>query len=99
MEDRDIVDLYWARSESAIAETDAKYGGYCRFIARNIVQSAQDAEECLNDTYLSAWNCMPPHRPTVLSTFLGKITRRISISRMEANLAQKRGGGKAGTLC
>ncbi|MBQ7300303.1 MAG: sigma-70 family RNA polymerase sigma factor [Clostridia bacterium] len=88
-----IVELYWARSESAITETAAKYGGYCRSIAYNILFDAQDAEESVNDTYLDAWNAMPPHRPTALSTFLGKITRRISIDRWRRRHADKRGGG------
>lgn len=94
MEDSRIVDLYWARSERAITETDAKYGSYCRSIARNILLNTEDAEECVNDTYLGAWNSIPPHRPSVLSTFLGKITRRIALNRRNAQHAQKRGGGE-----
>lgn len=93
MEDSRIVDLYWQRSERAIDETAAKYGSYCRTIARNILGNEEDAGEVVNDTYLGAWNAMPPHRPAVLSTFLGKITRRISIKRRQAQTAAKRGGG------
>ncbi|MBQ8264184.1 MAG: sigma-70 family RNA polymerase sigma factor [Oscillospiraceae bacterium] len=94
MEDAKIVELYWQRSESAIAETAAKYGAYCRSIAFNILSSLPDSEEAVNDTYLSAWNSMPPHRPSVLSSFLGKITRRISIDRWRERHAARRGGGE-----
>lgn len=72
MEDARIVDLYWARSENAIAETSAKYGKYCYAIAYNVLANHEDADESVNDTYLDAWNNMPPHRPSILSTFLGK---------------------------
>lgn len=94
MEDTRIVDLYWARSESAIAETSAKYGKYCYAIAYNILADHEDADESVNDTYLDAWNNMPPHRPSILSTFLGKITRRISIDKWRRRTADKRGGGE-----
>lgn len=94
MDDDQIVELYWARSESAIEETAAKYGGYCHSIAYNILYDKEDAEECVNDTYLDAWNTMPPHKPSILSTFLGKITRRISIDRFRRGHADKRGGGE-----
>lgn len=77
MEDNRIVDLYWARSEDAITETSEKYGKYCYSIAYNILSNAEDADESVNDTYLDAWHNMPPHRPSILSTFLGKITRRV----------------------
>lgn len=80
MEDDSIVKLYWARSEDAISETSKKYGNYCYSIAYNILGNAEDADESVNDTYLDAWNHIPPHRPSVLSAFLGKITRRISIA-------------------
>ena len=93
MEDEKIVSLYWNRSEQAIAETSLKYGKYCYSIAYNILCSDQDAEESVNDTYMDAWNSMPPHKPSVLSAFLGKITRRLSIDRWRKNRAQKRGGG------
>ncbi len=94
MEDARIVDLYWARSETAIEETSAKYGKYCYTIAHNILSNAEDADESVNDTYLDAWNSMPPHRPAILSTFLGKITRRISIDKWRSRSAEKRGGGE-----
>ncbi len=98
MNDDKIVDLYWARSEAAIIETSTKYGKYCYGIAYNILADAEDAEESVNDTYLDAWNSMPPHRPSVLSTFLGKLTRRISIDRWRKRSAAKRGGELADAL-
>lgn len=94
MDDKQIVDLYWERNEKAINATAAKYSDYCYSVANNILNNRADAEECVNDTYLSAWNSMPPHRPSVLSTFLGKITRRISIDKWRKSSAEKRGGGQ-----
>ena len=94
MEDARIVELYWARSEKAIAETSEKYGKYCYAIAYNVLANHEDADESVNDTYLDAWNNMPPHRPSILSTFLGKITRRISIDKWRGRTAEKRGGGE-----
>ena len=94
MEDKQIVDLYWERSESAITETEQKYGRYCYSIAFRILCNEEDSEECVNDTYLRAWNAMPSHRPNMLSTFLGKITRNISINRYERYSAKKRGLGQ-----
>lgn len=94
MDDGQIVDLYWARQERAIRETDQKYGRYCRSIARNILSNEQDAEESVSDTYLGAWNAMPPHRPAVLQTFLGKLTRRIALKRVRDASREKRGGGE-----
>lgn len=94
MDDNKIVDLYWERSEKAIAETSTKYGRYCNFIAYNILQNFEDSDECVNDTYIKAWNSMPPHRPNRLSTFLGKITRNLSLNRYEKNTTQKRGAGQ-----
>ena len=94
MEDAHIVELFWARSEDAISEASAKYGSYCYSIAYGILADQGDAAESVNDTYLDAWNTMPPHRPAVLSTFLGKITRRISIDRWRGRTAGKRGGGE-----
>ena len=85
MEDKDIVDLYWQRDEKAISETVEKYGRYCYSIAYNILSDNEDAEESVNDTYLNAWSSMPPHRPAVLSTFLGKITRFISLKKWRSN--------------
>lgn len=81
MEDTCIIDLYFERSEQAIAETDTKYGGYCYSIAYSILSSREDSEEAVSDTYLAAWNTIPPRRPRFLSAFLGKVTRHISIDR------------------
>ena len=92
MEDSQIIDLYWARLEQAIQETDTKYGSYCRAIAHNILKSVEDSEECVSDTWLRAWNAMPPQRPSVLSAFLGRITRNLSLDRYKAARAEKRGG-------
>ena len=92
MEDRAIVQLYWQRSEDAITQTDRKYGAYCFSVANNILPSREDAQECVNDTYMAAWETIPPHRPERLSTFLGKLTRRISIDRWRGLTAEKRGG-------
>lgn len=94
MDDSKIVQLYFDRSETAIAETDRKYGPYCHTIAYNILANNEDAQECVSDTYLTAWNAMPPRRPSILSTFLGKITRRLSIDRWRTRTAYKRGGGE-----
>lgn len=94
MEDAEIVSLYWARSEDAIAQTAAKYGPYCRTISYNILASAEDADECVNDTYMSAWNSMPPHRPTYLAPYLAKLTRWLSLNRLRDGSSLKRGGGE-----
>ena len=92
MEDERIVALYWERSEDAIRQTQSKYDNYCMGIAGRILSNHEDARECVNDTYLAAWDAIPPQRPAVLSTFLGKLTRRISIDRWRALTAGKRGG-------
>lgn len=94
MNDDQIIQLYFDRSEQAIKETDTKYGGYCYSIAYNILTNPEDAEESVSDTYLSAWNAMPPRRPSILATFLGKITRRLAIDRWRYRNACKRGGGE-----
>ena len=94
MEDLDIVELYWNRDEQAIKETSAKYGNYCYSIAYNILYNNEDAQECVNDTYLGAWNAIPPHHPMNLATFLGKITRRLSLNKYRALHADKRGGNE-----
>lgn len=90
MDDRNIIDLYWQRSERAITETDLKYGKYCRYISSSILDSDTEAEECVNDTYMQAWSVIPPNRPERLMAFLGKITRNISINRLLKNRAKKR---------
>ena len=94
MDDAKIVQLYWDRNEQAIPATVDKYGSYCTSIAKNILGDHEDAEECVKDTYLNAWNSMPPHRPSILSTFLGKIVRNLSFNRYKHNTADKRGGGE-----
>lgn len=94
MVDSQIVDLYLRRNEQAIEETARKYGRYCHTIAYNILESDPDAEEVVNDTYLGAWSSIPPHRPAILSTYLGKITRRLSLMKWKSKHAAKRGGGE-----
>ncbi len=94
MEDDKIIELYWDRDETAITATSDKYGAYCLFISRNILGNNEDAQECVNDTYLKAWNTIPPHRPAMLSTFLGKITRNLSFDRYKASRRDKRGGSQ-----
>lgn len=94
MDDEQIVDLYWERSENAISETANKYGRYCHRIAYNILHNNEDSEECVNDTYMRVWGAVPPQRPNRLSAFLGKITRNLSLNRYEKYTAQKRGEGQ-----
>lgn len=94
MDDKQILDLYWARSERAISETADKYGRYCHYIACNILHNAEDSEECVNETWLKAWGTIPPKRPNRLSVFLGKITRNLSLNRYKKYTAEKRGGGQ-----
>ena len=91
MDDNEIMDLYFDRSETAISQTAAKYGSYCYRIAFNILSNKEDSEESVNDTYLAAWNNMPPRRPNALSAFLGKLTRYISLDRWKARNAYKIG--------
>ena len=93
MDDKQIVALYWERSEDAIAQTEKKYGRYCHYIARNILYSDQDAEECVNDTYQKAWETMPPKKPELLSAYLGKLTRHIAINCYIHDHADKRSPG------
>ena len=90
MSDADIIELYWQRDEQAIKETDIKYKSFLLSVAQNIVHDVRDSEECLNDTYVGAWNAMPPARPTVLQAFLATIMRRIAINRYKANKRHKR---------
>ena len=94
MDDKSIVDLYFNRDEEAITQTDRKYGRFCYTIAYNILTNQEDAEESVSDTYMTAWRTIPPRRPSVLSPFLGKITRHISIDRWRERSAYKRGGGE-----
>lgn len=92
MEDQQIVDLYFARSESAIAETDKKYGRYCHSIAYRILEDHEDSKEIVNDTYLKTWNTVPPNRPDPLKPYVGMISRHLSLDRYEEEHTQKRGG-------
>lgn len=94
MDDNAIVSLYWERDERAIAETDSKYGRMLLALSRSVVENRQDAGECVNDSYLAAWNSMPDNRPTYLGGYMAKITRRLSINRGMRNGAKKRGGGE-----
>lgn len=98
MEDSAIVQMYWNRDEKAIAATSEKYGPYCSTIAMNILGNEEDAEECVNDAYLSAWNSIPPHKPKQLSTFIGKIVRNLSITLYRKNKAKKRGSGQTAVV-
>lgn len=94
MEDGEIIELYWRRDEAAIAQSEKKYGAYCRTVICRILQLPEDVEECLVDTWMAAWNAMPPQRPTVLRTFLGRLSRNLSINRALHDKARKRGGGE-----
>ena len=94
MDDEQIVSLYWQRQESAIRETEIKYSRYLTKIAYNILSDLEDSRESVNDTYLAAWNSIPPHRPCVLSAYLAKLTRRISIDRFRYRSREKRHGSE-----
>ena len=98
MEDREIIALYTARSEDAIAATDEQYGDYCRSIAMRILHNELDAEECVSDTWWHTWSVIPPQAPSCLRTFLGTITRRLSLDRYEKRMTQKRGAGEVPLL-
>jgi len=93
MDDREIIALYFRRDETAIAESQRKYGTYCGTIARNITACIQDAEECVSETWLRAWNAIPPQRPLLLKAFLAKITRNLALDRVRREQAEIRGGG------
>ena len=92
MEDSAILRLYWQRDEQAIRETEAKYGAYCRSIARGILSDPEDAEESVSDAWLRAWESIQPRRPEKLSSYLGKLTRNLCLSRLRERSARKRGG-------
>ena len=92
MEDNSILDLYFKRDQLAIEETAKKYGKYCNTISYNILFDSYEADECVNDTYLRAWNSIPPNRPAVFRAYLAKITRNLSLNRLEKREAEKRGG-------
>lgn len=93
MEDGQIIELYWSRDQRAIRETDGKYGKLLHGIAWNLLRSREDSEECVNDTYLRAWEAIPPARPGAFRTWLGQITRNLSLDRWKSRRAEKRGGG------
>lgn len=99
MKDNEIIELYWERNEAAITATAEKYGSYCHTISYNILHSNEDAEECVNDTWLRAWKSLPPQRPNRLSTYLGKIIRNLSLDRFKQYNAEKRGRGRLGLCC
>ncbi|MBP3665716.1 MAG: sigma-70 family RNA polymerase sigma factor [Clostridia bacterium] len=88
--DEAIVELYWERDERAIEETDRKYGTYLMTVAYRILQSREDSEECLNDTYLKTWNAIPPSRPSILRSFLSKIMRGTALDRYDERTRKKR---------
>lgn len=90
MEDKRIIDLYWARDEEAIRETSRKYGGLCIYIAKNILASQEDCEECINDTYFAVWNAIPVQRPGRFSAFVSKITRNLALKKYQYITAAKR---------
>ena len=90
MEDTQIIDLFFARSEQAICELDSKYGKVCHSLSWNILHDSLDVEECVNDAYLGTWNAIPPKRPNPLLAFVCKIVRNLSIARYRANTAMKR---------
>ncbi|MGN0599273.1 MAG: RNA polymerase sigma factor [Oscillospiraceae bacterium] len=92
MDDSEILNLYFERNELAILKTQEKYGSYCYYIAYRILSDNCESEECVNDTYLNAWNSIPPQYPKILRTYLGRITRNISLNRLYRNNAEKRGG-------
>ena len=94
MDDQYIIDLYFARDEAAIAETERKYGNYLSSVAYNILADREDTKECVNDTYYKAWNTIPPNKPQVLRCFLAKITRNLSLNLVEMKNTLKRGKGQ-----
>lgn len=98
MDDKEILELYFARNEAAVKVTSEKYGKYCYIIAMNILGNKEDAEECVNDTYIKAWNSIPPNRPEILKTFLGKITRNLAFDLYKKMNAKKRGNGQISAI-
>ena len=94
MEDKQIIELYLERNENAVVQTEKKYSYYCRSIANRILDMPEDCDEALNDTWLAAWNCIPPHIPECLKTFLGRLTRNISLKRVRSDKAMKRGSAE-----
>lgn len=94
MDDSQIIELYRQRNDGAVSETEKKYGAYCFAIAENILHNPEEAEECVNDTLLHAWNAIPPQNPAVLRLFLARITRNLAFDRLNKRNAKKRGGGE-----
>lgn len=95
MTDEEIIQLYWSRSDRAVAASEAAYGGYCYSVAYGVLNNAEDAEESVNDTWMAAWNAIPPTWPESLKAFFGQICRRLSITRLRRERRLKRGGGEA----
>jgi len=93
LEDLKIIDLYFERDEAAITETSVKYGAYCHTVSWNVLRDTEDAEECVNDTWLHTWNAIPPTRPNSLKAFVGRIARNLSLNRLKEKNAKKRGNG------
>lgn len=93
MEDKEIVELFLSRNEDALKETEHKYGGFCRYIAKNVLSYMEDVEECINDALLTAWNRIPPVIPESLKAFMGKMVRDMAITKYRASHAQKRYSG------
>ena len=98
MTDTDIIDMYFARDQRAIEETQKRYGGYCYSIAQRILENKEDAEECVNDALLSVWNSIPPNRPKFFNLFLAKLTRNKALDRIKAEHAKKRGGSEVNLI-
>ena len=98
MEDGEIVELYWRRDESAVSETEEKYGGLCRSVALSILGKPEDAEECVNDALHQAWTAIPPQRPDRLGAWLGKVTRNLALNAWKRDRTRKRQGGMTALL-
>lgn len=98
MDDNRIIELYWERKEEAIKETSLKYGALCRYIAKNILSSCEDCEECVNDTYFAVWNAIPEERPNKFSAFISRITRNLALKKYEYIFAAKRNPSVACSL-
>lgn len=94
MDDKQIIELYWERSQEAIVQTENKYGAYCFRIAYNILANKEDSEECVNDSWLKVWNAIPPRRPSLFKAFVGTVTRNTSLDRYFKYSAKKRGNGQ-----
>ena len=98
MHDKEIIDLYFDRDQSAVTESERKYGALCLSVSMRILNNKEDAEECVADTWLAAWNCIPPQRPAKLGAFFSRIVRNISVDRLRSQTTAKRGGGETAQL-